>query len=339
VYGPLTALRRAACGALGFTCLAAAGAVGAEPVTSPVAGTFNDPQENGCAIVSAFYFRVDCSYSQRLPAAAGRALPWVGPAISAVYYPIDSPHAAPRYTPTPGDDRIALPLSGSVTIDDQGTPDATDDTIAAAFVIGPAARHTQTRGGKGAPLTRIVESWDRITHRMAPTRVHAATGNARGGWDYVIATHGMPDRLCATNRESGCYPSAAAPAVAEGQWGAEFWTGPARTGVTRSPLLDANPGRTTTAEFDGYRCQSLVPGDACTTGVGLWGLPGKEGLSNLLLRIATDGQRRVHEVTGFWTVEYRLNAGPPNLAGEHGEDNSWHGGYLQATGAPDTVTR
>lgn len=207
-----------------------------------------------------------------------------------------------------------------------------DDAISAVFVLGPAARNGQTRGrSKGAPLVGIVESWSTLTHRMPSTPVGTATRNATGGWDYYIGRKGLPERLCAARAEAGCFPSAAAPEIAAGKWGADFWAHPADIGPTRSPVLDANPGAVTTVNIEGYRCQSQVPGDACTMGFGLWGPPPGRGVSNLVLQVVTDAQRRVRTVTGYWTVEYRLNAGPPAMGGEHGENNSWYGGFLRAT--------
>ena len=313
-----------------------AGPSGAGTVTSAIAGTFNAPQENGCLGVAATYFNIDCAYTRRLATLSDRPVPWVGPTISSVYFPVGSEHARPDVTPQAGDDRMAPTLSGSVTVDDRGTREVADDRIGAVFSIGPGARSTQTRGGRGAPLTRVIESWTRVTHTMEATRVNTATRNPRGGWDYVIAARGWPTLLCAQNAASGCYPNAGAPAMAEGKWGAEFWAAPTAIGIARSPALDANPGARTTAVIDGYQCQESAPGDACTTGVGLWGTPPRHGLSNLLLKVSTDSQQRVREMTGYWTLEYRVKASGPGVSGGDGEDNSWMGGYLHAASATAT---
>lgn len=310
----------------------------AEIVNSPIAGTFNEPQENGCVFVSVYYYRVDCSYSRLWPAVAERTIPWVGPTRSSVYYRLASAHAVPSYTPVAGDDRIPLNFNGSIAIDDRGTVEPVDDTLSAVLVVESAARNSQTRArAKGAPLIRVVESWRSLTHRMIATAVNGVMPNASGGWDYVIAEKGLPPHLCAAKAENGCFPSANAPDVAEGKWSAGYWAQPVDVGLTRSRLLDGNSGATTTVEIEGYRCQAQVAGDACQSGFGLWGAATGRGVSNLLLRVSTNRQRRVTAVTGFWTMEYRLDAGPATIGGEHGEDNSWYGGLLTARGVETTA--
>ena len=61
-------------------------AVWPESVTTTVSGTFNRSQENGCVLVSAFYYRVDCSYNHHRKKLSEKDALWVGPTANPVYY-------------------------------------------------------------------------------------------------------------------------------------------------------------------------------------------------------------------------------------------------------------
>ena len=71
------------------------------------------------------------------PVIGGQELPWVGPTVNPVYFAPDSPHAVPGYAPKPGDDRIKPAMTGTLTIDDRGTPDGSDDLISGTAGRGP----------------------------------------------------------------------------------------------------------------------------------------------------------------------------------------------------------
>lgn len=291
-------------------------------------GTLNAPQENGCLYVSLFFFRVDCSYSRVRSSWQGREIPWVGPTVNAVYYRRDSAHAGVGSIPEIGDDRVAPAVSASIAIDDRGTAIGTDDRLGGQLVVGEAARNVLTRVAAGAQLGRAVESWSRVVHQIQQTPVDDARPNDFGGFDYIVGKSGFPDGICRRDLPNDCFPSATAPATADGRWGAGFWQAPAAVPITRGSVLGSNLGTRTTAKIDGYACNDANAGVDCARGVGLLGPAA--GFTNLLLRVRTDRQSHVIAVEGLWTVEYRIG-GPPATAVAAGEADSWFGGYLRLT--------
>lgn len=301
---------------------------------TPLSGTFNNSQDNACIQVSLFFYLADCSYGRSRAVIGGQELPWVGPTVNPVYFAPGSPHAVPGYAPKPGDDRIRPAMTGSLTIDDRGTKDASDDLISGALTVGPAARSvvSNINSQAGRP-PRLVEKWQAIRHTLAPTAVDAATRNDAGGFDYVIGKRGFPALLCRKDDSTDCYTSARAPKTTDGPAGADVWAGPPADGigVERAPVWGGgNPGATTTAEFDGYSCADEFEGRECLHANVAWGSDKEDpGLDNLLLKVSTDSRRRIRSVRGFWTNEYYIQGGPPAFQVQAGEDNSWQGGYLQ----------
>lgn len=325
-------------------------AAGARAVETVVSGSFNSSQENACIHVSIFFYLSDCSYTRSRAELAGQALPWVGPTVNPVYYAPGSPHATPDYTPVPGDDRIAPSLGGTLVIDDHGTRDGGDDSIAGTLVVGPAARSlvanvNELAGGPAGRPPRAVISWSEVTHTLAPTRVSSATRNAAGGFDYVIGSKGFPERLCRVADPADCFPSAQAPKTTDGQKAEAAWAAPARIGITRDSAMDGNEGARTTAVMAGYHCTDNRGGITCPSHNVVWRnteepAPGARNLSeapgfdNLLLRVVTDARGRVISVRGFWTQEYRIDAGPDAFQVPAGHDNSWQGAYFELEAAP-----
>lgn len=293
--------------------------------TTEIVGSFNEPQENGCTLISAFYYGVDCSYAPEPASGADRL--WIGPTETAVYFERDAPEAAPTYSPRTGDGRIAPALSGSIAIDDRDTSDPLDDEISAAFSIEPGARSLLVSPDPGR-LIRAVESWGRIRHTMPATRVSAAGDTAQGGVEYVIGAKGWPQRLCRKDTPAHCFPIADGPLVTDGRWGSGIWATPGDISIARGRLLGGNPGAHSTQVVDDYQCADKAGGRGCRNGVGLWRRIDDSGLSNILLRVAVDSDRRVTRLEGFWTYEFRIDAGPPGIRGEPFEVNSWVGGYL-----------
>lgn len=327
-------------------------AMARETVTE-VRGSFNRSQENACIHVSTFFFLADCSYTRAHPEIAGQPLPWTGPTVNPVYYARGSAHAVPTYTPTPGDDRIAPALESTLTIDDRGTAAGADDLISGRLVVGPAARSVvanvnELAGGPAGRPPRAVISWSSITHTLPPTGVNSARPNDRGGFDYVIASQGFPQRLCRAQDPADCFPSALAPKTTDGQRGEGVWAAPATVGLTRDTAMDGNAGARTTAVMADYECTDNRGGITCPSHNVVWRNgpeppPGARnvseapGFDNLLLRVQTDGLGRVVAAEGFWTNEYRIDAGPATFQVPAGHDNSWQGGYLQLRGAERPV--
>lgn len=88
-----------------------------------------------------------------------------------------------------GDPKYNTPLSGTVTIDNKGTPCDADDTLAATIAYGAA-----TRNFSGGPGTQGEETWGDgdLSFQLAETVVDSAAANGAGGCDYVIGDAGAP---------------------------------------------------------------------------------------------------------------------------------------------------
>lgn len=320
----------------------------AATTTTAVSGTFNGSQENACIHVSTFFYLADCFYSRHNQEIMGQELPWTGPTVNPVYYPIDSPHALPTFVPVPGDDRFEPPMTGELSVDDRGTPSPDDDLISGTLVVGPAARSVvvnvnELAGGPGGAPPRAVMTWSAITHTLAPSAVSRAAPNSHGGFDYVIAEQGFPERLCLTADPDDCYPSAGAGLTTDGQNAQGRWDGPATHGVTRDPALENNPGTRTTAVISDYRCvdnrgditcpdHNVVWSKSAEPDPGVAGFNEGPGFDNLLLRVVTDEDQRVISAEGYWTNEYLIKGGPDFFNVPEGHDNSYQGGYLQVSG-------
>ncbi len=299
-------------------------------VETAIQGTFNGSQENGCILVSAFYYRVDCSYHRMRDAAVdGEEMPWTGPDINPTYYEKGSYFSNPSYIPKIGDPRIPLLLNGVLRVKvTPGKPELT--VIAGSWKIPAAARNMMTRVAANSRVMRVVESWDAIYHEMEPTQVHEVSANEVGGYDYVIASKGYPERLCISDNAAECFPTSSAPMMTEGKWGSGTWGAPAKLSLNRAPALGGNSGAYTIATIEGYECRDLVKGRECRSGFGLWGKDNNAGLDNLLLKISTNEKHRVVAVEGFWTREFVIGFGPKAFRSPPGEADSWFGGYLQA---------
>ena len=317
-------------------------------ITTPVAGTFNNSQENACIHVTLFMFLADCSYARSFAKVAGQDIPWVGPTVNPVYYAPDSEHAVPEYVPVVGDDRIAPTLEGTLTVHDNNTEDPADDRISATLVVGPTARSVvvnvnELAGGPAGDPPRAVMSWSSNTHTLAKTPVNFATPNEHGGVDYVIGSKGFPDLICTTSDPEDCFPSALAGRTVQGQDAGNTWSRPSPIGFTRDTAMDGNVGATTSAVMADYRCVDNRNGITCPSHNVVWSNepeadPGKRsvnegaGLDNLVLRVSTDESGRVLSAAGFWTQEYMIAAGPKMFQVPAGHNNSWQGGYMQMKG-------
>jgi hypothetical protein len=316
-------------------------------ISTTLNGQFNSEQENACIHVSLFFFLTDCTYAANRAEMAGNELPWTGPTVNPIYYELGSAGAKPTYEPEVGDGRISPTLSGSLAIDDGGTPDPLDDLISGELVVGPAARSVvanvnELAGGPAGRPPRAVITWSRMTHTIEPIEFHSAEPNDAGGFDYVLASKGFPERICRKEDPQDCYPSARAPKTVDGQ-DADIWAAPATVGVTREEAMDGNVGGTTTAVMHDYTCTDNRGDITCPQHNVVWRngeepAPGQRnvseapGLDNLLLRVVTNQSGQIVSVDGFWTQEYNIIAGPDSFQVPEGHDNSWQGGYLQLVG-------
>jgi hypothetical protein len=236
----------------------------------------------------------------------------------------------------PGDDRIAPSLGGTLTIDDRETLEPADDLISGVLTVGPTARSVVVNvnelvGGPAGAPPRAVESWASITHTLAPTAVNETTANNYGGVNYIIGSKGFPTRLCHKDNPDDCFPSALAPKTTDGQ-SVKRWASPSSAPITRDTEMGGNVGAQTTAVFKGYTCVDNRDNITCPDHNVIWGGSTEDpGLDNLLLKVSTDEQGRVISTQGFWTNEYRIDAGPANYQVADDHNNSWQGGFMQLT--------
>jgi hypothetical protein len=285
---------------------------------------------------------------------------WIGPLANHMYYktgssPFTKPPVAPalRGEPAVGDDKARLGLSGSLTIDNNDTLDGSDDLISGTIVIAAGTRNVLT--GQAAN-SRVEESWTSLTQTWAPTAVHSATPNANGGFDYVIASRGMPDDLLPAGLNDQPYPSeiASSPIVASNSgWAApepqargvasfecypesptqvEIWTNAARTrrfnnSPYGAPCADAsqqNIGIRTTGVFSGWSCLAYDPTKACPNNEAIIG-KGPPGIDNLLLAVSTDANGDIVSAEAKYAYEYPVLGFLFRFTGPEG----WDGGKWQ----------
>ncbi len=380
------AIGTAASAAIALATGAALAANGhADQVTTPVSGTMA-PVVNTCfGIVDAFNMG-DCSYAgTRFPGKTGggsgngpATVPgsWIGPVFSTGFYapgsPADPANAGLGYRPAPGDDKYAIPLLGSIVIDDKGTDSPADDTLAATWVFGAAVYNTQIGNGDFA-----IETWDSFTHVMAATAVNpaATAANASGGFDYVIGSRGKPTPVTGAFPHTGLagdglinpdpFPSERALAdllSPELRWSTSGSTDitnvSQRVGIERSPgfgnisgnpypgtaTLQPNIGGQTTGSFTNYRCVDDPGDDDCITSEMLFGsrsegggVTGPPGFENVILLLSTDADGRVVKARTYWTREYLIRIGSPigndpAPLGQRITKNSWTGGRFDFRG-------
>ncbi len=196
-------------------CLA--GSAQAVQTETEITGTMSKA-ENTC-VSPVQFFQFDhfqmCSYSGGVDiASVVSSAPsldfhnWMGPLDSGGYYPKDflqDPGTDGGFGgSTPGDGKIALPLTGTMTIDDFGTPQGDDDRVSGTLIFGPGERAVAGSGGN------VVERFDGITHTIPATVVSSATervdgtGAPIGGFVYVIGSQGFPLLLTSA---AGDFPS------------------------------------------------------------------------------------------------------------------------------------
>lgn len=284
---------------------------------------------------------------------------WLGPLANQMYYNIgDSPQAYGVY-PAVGDTKVELDLSGQISIDNQDTPDGSDDLISGVIVIEEGTRNVLTGNGNAS---RVEESWSSLTQTLASTPVDSATPNDVGGFDYVIATRGMPEILQPIGLNNEAYPSEiasspiASPAVSgwfapdsEGRSVATFECDPesptpilATWNIRRNRLKLSSPlgaecadpnlqniGATTTGVFTDWTCENS-DGDACPNNAAILGAPiSNAGYQNLLIAISTDADGYIVSSNAFYTNEYQVLQ---FLFGFQTPYEAWDGGILTMAG-------
>ncbi len=329
----------------------------AAATTYVIDGAFG-ANEQSCTQVIFALFATDCTYGRNRPNAASGV--WQGPNFGGGHYAIDGVKDKPAYVPTFGgntptgdpspssfilavdDGKLAAPISGEITIDDNGTPaDPTDDIIGGTFSIGSMARNYST-----GQFTRAVERWATMDHVIADTAVNptATVANGSGGVDYVVGTRGFPTILCFRYDVLDCFPTSN---TLTGQLDAPFWPDqvagqigiersgrmgdPAFVATNPAPVIPTgNVGATSAATFTGYSCEhNNGAQDDCVVNQITWGgTVENAGFDNMIMKISTDGAGQITSATVLWTEEYIITLGAP----PHLYDNSAQMGSISFTG-------
>ncbi len=316
--------------------------------------------EQSCTQVAFALFATDCTYGRNRPNAASGN--WQGPQFGGGHYTADGVKDKPTYIPTSGtnaptggtnpadfipavdDGKLAAPITGEITIDDNSTPgDPTDDIIGGTFSIGAMARNFGT-----GQTTRAVERWTTMDHVIAPTAVNptATVATGAGAADYVVGTRGFPEALCFRHDPADCFTTS--NSLNLNATDATFWadkpinsTGIERSGRMGDPnFVATNPapstptgnlGATSTATFTGYSCEHNNLGqDDCVVNQITWGgTVENAGFDNMIMKISTNGAGQITSATVLWTEEYIITLGAP----PHLYDNSSQMGLITFTGA------
>jgi hypothetical protein len=318
-------------------------------------GSSQSPAEYSCTRITLVFTARDCSYGRTqvsiLADTGAGSGSWIGPVRNGGYYAIGGPGDSLLYNPNdanpadgpldPDDIKIAPSLSGTVTIDANGTPlDGSDDRIGMTFSIGPAARNIPT-----GQVTRAIERWSSLDHVLEPYAVDAASANAFGGFDYIIGARGEPVSLCSVTSSLDCFGSNAYDR--EQFPGESFWSEVAlgSIGIERATALNdkcspsvpgpvvpclPNAGASTTATFQDYACESSNQSlNDCVGSLLVWGAAEDAGFDNLVGRISTDASGNIVDGRLYWTQEFYIGA----FGAQPGSDNSWQGGVLNFTAA------
>ena len=214
-----------------------------------ISGLMVESDANCPAPVAAFN-QDDCSYNGSNPTGSVVS-EWIGPLFNAGYYAPGTspgPAIAGANDPVPGDGKAPPVVSGTVEINDQGTVAGTDDTISAVIVIGQTVRNY----GAGARGT-AEETWTSLTMRFGPVTVSSATGNASGGFDYVIGNGGMPPRLVDAATGADVWPSETGSKSDVAVGIGHYWAAASPVGIAP---IESNASIGTTARFTatGYSC-------------------------------------------------------------------------------------
>ncbi|MEO8224995.1 MAG: hypothetical protein ABI661_09315, partial [Gammaproteobacteria bacterium] len=328
-------------------------------------GTFSDV-EQACTQITLLFGGSDCTYGRNRAGAAGS---WIGALFGGGHYLQDGVKDQTTYTPTTGvfdrpsqtfapaapDGKIAAAVTGTFTIDDNGTAgDPTDDRLSATFSIGNMARNIQV-----GQTTRVVQRWTTMDHVMAPKAVNATetVANAAGGVDYVIGSRGFPTPRCSKTNAADCFPTANASAVftdldnTPEENAVSFWVqipvgqvGIEAVGLLGDPNFmlvqpppnpkTGNVGASSTATFTGYSCSyNSISANDCQVNAIVWGTGEPAGFDNMIMKVSTDSSGAITAARIYWTEEYFISFG----GAPAGYDNSYQAGTINFTGVEQSL--
>jgi len=324
--------------------------------------------ENTCVSPVVLSSQQGCSYSggEAVDAAVGFGIyrTWMGPMTSGGFYaPGTSPDPLTTDGSTPGDGKVNLQITGSITVEDYATPgDGTDDRIGATLVIAAGERSLITSAGN------VVEAFTSITHSLPPTPVDFASVNGFGGFDYIIGSAGFP-LLLHSGPGGDDYPSESGSILTGSTLPPDVnaWdiSNGGNIAVVNMPVagplpVSAGPytleivsyapnsgnvgpnfGAATTANLAGYSCTS---GDGAgnptlncdpnpNIGAGsTWAVSGAE-FDNLILKLSTNAVGTVVAADAFYTLQYLIQGQDANAGGA----DSYVGGTLTFAVNPSDI--
>jgi len=336
----------------------------ADTTTQAISGS-QAAQENGCVDAIGIFTKNDCSYNginrwvgpivtydpdisgwteEDTPAVVDAYVTdrpdrlWIGPLANQMYYATGDSPISNSTAPAVGDNKVALGLSGQLSIDDNDTADGADDLISGVIAIAAGTRNVLTGQGDDS---RVEESWSAFTQTLAPTAVDSAVANGLGGFDYVIASRGMPDRLQPYGLNDQAYPSEIASSPIVTPDAAPGWAAPESQGrsvtnfecVPESPTpvdvtwnsrrnrlrigshlgadcadpASNNVGATTTGEFTDWVCIHNDSTKTCPNNGAILGVAsGDPGYQNLLIAVSTDAEGNIVASNAFYAHQFQV---------------------------------
>lgn len=303
----------------------------AQTVVTINAGVRTSDTESQCLFPTAGFTGHDCSYNATNP--AGTASKWVGPVYTGGLYPSGgAPQGSPGdfINPTPpGDGRIGIPLSGTITINDQGNPAAcSTHSIAGVLQLGGFSRNYGTQ-----PNIRYIDDFPNgITQTIAAQPVSSGATNGAGGCDYVLGSVGVPNVLTSVGGAPvpndpfpGQVSHVITPSAPRGS-GSTEWTVPAAgtPGLARfegAAGAPANLGLAAVSTIGaGYNClklpaSGLLPPVPCGTFSGTsWNSTAQADWDNIVGRISTDSSGNITSSLLFFVQEVLVATGDSWMA-------------------------
>jgi hypothetical protein len=315
--------------------------------------------ENTCVSPVVLSSPQGCSYSggEAVDAAVGFGMyrTWMGPMTSGGYYaPGTAPDPLTTDGSTPGDGKVNLQITGSISIEDNSSPgDGSDDLISGTLVIAAGERSVITSAGN------VVEGFTSVTHTLAPTAVSFASANGLGGFDYVIGSAGFP-LLLQSGPGTDDYPSESASVLTASTQPPDINAWDINNGgnITVVNMPNSGPpplsGGPYTEEIVSYApisgnvgpnigavTSAVVAGQTCVSGDGAgnptvncdpnpdvgagstWAVSGAE-FDNLILKLSTNAVGKVVSADAFYTLEYLIQSQDANA----GNPDSFVGGTL-----------
>jgi hypothetical protein len=324
------------------TALLLVSAAQAIPTNTAITGSLSKAENTCISPITLFtsFPPESCSYSGGedllISVGLGQFKSWLGPLDSGGFYATGTgPDPLTTGGSMPADGKVNLPITGTVTIEDNNTPgNGGDDSMSGTLVIGAGERSVTTFEGNA------LESFSSVTHTIPVRVVDSAAPNAQGGYDYVIGSTGFPLLLHSAYGDD--YPSESAsiasgstippdfnawdqanggnipvvnmpfpagpPPLSQGPYTVEVVTYATATGN-----VGPNIGIATSAVIAGYLCiagDGAGPVDDCSTDPdlgfpGTWGMAGAE-FDNLIIRLSTNANNKVVSADAFYTLEYKI---------------------------------